>query len=82
MGLLQDMEKVSEDYRSGDRNYLEWLLGNTAAVGRSFGDAVATVGDYMVPDALGVGENIAKGMQYLADTEAGQYVGQKKQTVH
>ena len=78
MGLLQDMEKVSEDYRSGDRNYLEWLLGNTAAVGRGFGDAVATVGDYMVPDALGVGENIAKGMQYLADTDVGQYVGQKK----
>jgi hypothetical protein len=41
------------------------LTQPAADVGRGVGEAIATVGDYMVPDALGVGENIAKGMQYL-----------------
>jgi len=77
MGMLSDGEKVSEEYRSGDRNYLEWLLGNTAIVGRKVGDAVGTALDYAVPDELGVGENVARAMQYLASTDAGQYVGEK-----
>lgn len=77
MGMLSDGEKVSEEYRSGDRNYLEWLLGNTAIVGRKVGDAVGTALDYAVPDELGVGENMARAMQYLASTDAGQYVGEK-----
>lgn len=77
MSMLQDMDKVSKEYSSGDRNYGEFLLGQAGIVGNKVGDAFATVGDYMVPDALGVGETVGKGIKYLANTEAGQWVGQQ-----
>jgi len=78
MGLMKDMEKVSDEYRTGDRNYLEWLLGNTAATARAANEAVGTAIDYMVPDQLGIGSTIADIANYVANTDAGQYVSQKK----
>lgn len=52
MGMFDDMEKVTEEYRSGDRNYLRWLLGNTAATGRAISETVGDVVDPFVPDFL------------------------------
>lgn len=67
--------KVSQEYRSGQRTYPEWLLGNTSVVGGMFGDMLGTALDYMVPDELGVGENIAKAGQYIANTDMGKAIG-------
>lgn len=74
MGMLKDMDKVSEEYASGDRTYAEFLLGQAAIAGGKVGDLAATAMDYMVPDALGIGENVSKGIQYLANTDAGKAV--------
>lgn len=73
MGLLKDLDKTGREYGEGDRNYLELLLGSAGAAGRAVGDVAATVGDYMIPDELGIGEAIGEGMQYVADSPAGQY---------
>lgn len=79
MGMLNELDQVGREYGSGDRNYLELLLGSTAAAGRKVGDIAATIGDYMVPDALGVGEAVGKGVQYVADSPVGQrYFGMKE----
>ncbi len=79
MGMLEDMDKVSKEYKEGDRNYPELLLGQAGVVGGKVGDAVSTVLDYMVPDALGIGETVAEGVQAVADSTVGQYVfGQKE----
>ena len=80
MGMLEDaINKVGREYQTGDRNEAELALGTTAAAGRKVGDMAATVLDYMVPDALGIGETAAEAYDYLADTTAGQYLfGQKE----
>lgn len=48
------------------------LFAPTAVAGEAVGETLSTVGDYMVPDALGVGESVAKGMEYLGNTTVGR----------
>jgi hypothetical protein len=74
MSYLDDLRKVNAEYESGDRNFGEMALGTTAATGRAVGDVVGTALDYMVPDALGVGEFFANRMRDAANTDLGKAV--------
>lgn len=58
-----------QGYIGSDLDYYVQSGANAAGV---VGDAMGTALDYMVPDALGIGENIEKGVQYLANTETGR----------
>ena len=66
----EQLRKVSQEYDSGNRNYLELLLGQAGVGGGMIGDAVSAV----IPDA--VEQKIAQGAQYLAETPVGQAIGQ------
>ena len=78
MGMFDTLEnrinKVGLDYQQGDRNKAEAVLGTAAAGAGLVGDVVGTAADYMVPDALGIGETVQEGIQYLADTPVGQQI--------
>jgi len=58
-----------QGYIGSDLDYYIQSGANAAGV---VGDAMGTALDYMIPDALGIGENIDKGIQYLANTETGR----------
>jgi len=66
----EQLRKVSQEYDSGNRNYLELLLGQANVGGGMIGDAVSS----LIPDP--VEQKIAQGAQYLAETPVGQAVGQ------
>ena len=71
---LTEGERIAKEWLEGKRNLPEYLQGNTGLLGRQVGGVVDTVLDYMVPDALGVGEFFGNLAQQAAETELGQTV--------
>ena len=67
----QRARTASQDYSAGEISYPEFLLENTGIAGSMFGDALGQ----LVPEFIS--DPIAQGVEYLAQTEPGQYVGRQ-----
>jgi hypothetical protein len=84
MALFEDLRKQASDLGLGltpesqeaVAGGMANLFAPTAVAGEAVGETIATVGDYMVPDAFGVGENIGKGIDYVMNnTTVGRLLG-------
>lgn len=65
----QQLRQVSQEYDSGERNYLDLLLGQAAVGGGMIGDAVSA----LIPEP--VEKAMAQGMMAVAESPVGQTIG-------